>query len=93
MISVSVRQTVRMSAVPPWVSNRLNSLTNNIDLPATLQRYFLQVVLEVTYEGLVDYGFVTLHINYSHPILDTCQKYKTAIGEIIKKRIKLPLLL
>ena len=32
---ISVRQPVRLSAVPPWVSNRLNPVTHNINLPAT----------------------------------------------------------
>ena len=33
-------------------------------------RYFLRVIFEVTYVGLVDYDFVTLLINYSHLILE-----------------------
>ena len=32
--------------------------------------YFLQVIFEVTYVGLVHYGFLTLHRNYSHLILE-----------------------
>ena len=33
-------------------------------------RYFLLVIFEVTYIGLIHYGFVTLSINYSHLILE-----------------------
>ena len=33
-------------------------------------RYFLPVVFEVMYLGLVHYGFVTLRRNYSHLILE-----------------------
>ena len=32
-------------------------------------RYFLRVIFKVTYVALVNYGFITLHINYSHLIL------------------------
>ena len=37
---------------------------------SSVLRYFLQVIFEVTYVGLVYYGFVTLRRNYSHLILE-----------------------
>ena len=36
----------------------------------SILRYFLRVIFEVVYVGLVHYGFVTLRQNYSHLILE-----------------------
>ena len=46
-------------------------------------RYFLRVILEDTYVGLVHYGFVTLRRNYSHLILEhVCTNWKELADEI-----------
>ena len=36
----------------------------------SILRYFLRVIIKVTYVGLVHYGFVTVRRNYSHLILE-----------------------
>ena len=55
----------------PMVKKRvMPSLTGTYsETFSSVLSYFIQVIFEVTYVGLVHYGFVTLHRNHSHLVL------------------------